>query len=195
MTTFLDPNNSTTRSKILNSALILFVEKGFFNTSITDLVKHSGVSTGSIYHSFKDKQDLAENLINELITYIQQEQDEILAQYRTCWDRYYHLCKWIIENAEQKPHMMQFILKAQHQEFMPDRPPICSSKPFLNLRDVIRSGIEDGELKEMDLMVAAAISFGGTLRLVQLGLDGLLERPLSSYLEEITATTWQAISR
>lgn len=182
-----------TRDKILRSALILFVEKGFFNTSISDLVKFSGVSSGSIYHSFKDKQDLAETLIEELIAYIEHEQQNILAQYTTTWDRYYQLSKSILESAENNPQMMQFILRAQHQEFMPEHPPICSSKPFMTLRDVINQGIEEGELREMDIMLAASLAFGGILRIVQLKLDGLVEKPLTDYLEEITQTSWLAL--
>lgn len=194
MDTFLSPKNKLkTRDKVLKSALILFVEKGFFNTSISDLVKHSGVSSGSIYHSFKDKQALSEALIQELIVFIEEQQQTILKQHSHSWDRFYQLCKWKLETAEENPHMMQFILKAQHQEFMPNYPPICSSKPFLTLRDIIRQGMENQEVKEMDVMIATSITFGGVLRLIQLRLDGLLEKPLPSYLDEITKTSWQAI--
>lgn len=194
MTNLLDDKNkSKTKSKVLNSALILFVEKGFFNTSIADLVKHSGVSTGSIYHCFKDKQQLAESLMTELIRYIESNQHDILSNYTSSWERFYHLSKWLLETAETNPAMMQFILKAQHQEFMPNYPPICSSQPFLNLREVIHQAIEEKEIREIDLMLAASISFGGILRLVQLRLDGLVEKPLPTYLEEITQTSWSAL--
>ena len=47
-----------------------FVKKGFFNTSIPDLVEDSGVSTGSIYHAFKDKQSIAESLMETLLEQI-----------------------------------------------------------------------------------------------------------------------------
>lgn len=196
MHSFLEPkDNAPTRDKIMQSALYLFVEKGFFNTSIPDLVKHSGVSNGSIYHQFKDKQQLAEQLMDELIIYIEKEQSVIFANHHQSWDRYYQLSKWLLDAAESNPHMMQFILKAQHQEFLPKRPPICSSQPFLNLRDVIQKAMKKGDIKQMDVMVAASIAFGGTLRLIQLGLDGLLDKSLPSYLDEITQTGWAAIKK
>ena len=184
---------SETKAKILNSALHLFVEKGFFNTSIPDLVKHSGVSTGSIYHSFKDKQNLAEMLLQELVELIENQQNRILDQHQDIWSQYYYLCKWLLEVTEAEPQLMQFVIKAQHQEFMPDSPPICSAKPFLTLRGVIQKGMECGEIKQMDLMVAASIAFGGVLRLIQLRLDGLISEPLPNHLEDITHNSWQAI--
>ncbi len=185
---------SNVKLKVLNSALQLFVEKGFFNTSIPDLVRHSGVSTGSIYHSFKDKQSIAELLMHTLLQQVEVEQQQILQQYQSSWDRFYQLSKWMMDTAEHHPHAMQFILNARHKEFMPDTPPICSAKPFMTLRDVIQQGMDEGVLQRMDVMVAAASCYGGVLRLIQLGLDGLLEQPLPSYLDEITQTCWHSIA-
>ncbi len=48
-----------TRDLILDSALRLFSDKGYFNTSIHDIVRDSNISIGSIYHHFKDKRGVA----------------------------------------------------------------------------------------------------------------------------------------
>lgn len=186
---------SSAKLKVLNSALNLFMEKGYFNTSIPDLVKHSGVSTGSIYHAFKDKEAIAEALMQALLEQIESEQETILNQYDSSWKRFYELSKWMIETAHKHPQAMQFILNARHKEFLPNLPPICSSQPFLNLREVIQQGMNEGDLIEMDLMVAAASSFGGVMRLIQLGLDNMLEQPLPNYLESITKTSWRSIAK
>jgi len=186
---------SQTKLAIINSALSLFVTKGYFNTSIPDLVEHSGVSTGSIYHAFKDKKAIAESLMTTLLEQIEREQQDILANNPSSWSRFYALSEWMINTADQHPQVMQFILNAQHKEFMPELPPICSSKPFLTLRKVIQQGMDDNCLLEMDLMVAASSSFGGVMRLIQLGLDNMLEKPLPSYLDTITKTCWRSIAR
>lgn len=196
MNNFLHSNTlSKTQSKILNSALFLFVEKGYFNTSIPDLVQHSGVSTGSIYHAFKDKETIANALMRALLEQIEAEQQAILQQHNSGWERFYALCKWMIETADQHPHTMQFILNARHKEFLPNLAPICSSQPFLTLRDVVQQGMDNGEVIQMDLMVAAASSFGGVMRLIQLGLDGMLNQPLPNYLDQITEVSWNSIAK
>ena len=48
-----------TRRDLIAAGRELFVERGFFNTSIADLVRESGVGTrGAFYHHFKDKSEL-----------------------------------------------------------------------------------------------------------------------------------------
>ena len=48
-----------TRRNLVNAGRALFVEKGYFNTSIGELVATSGVGTrGAFYHHFKDKSEL-----------------------------------------------------------------------------------------------------------------------------------------
>lgn len=51
-------NKKTSREKILQSAVQLFLEEGFEATSVNDICKHAGVSKGSFYHYFETKQVL-----------------------------------------------------------------------------------------------------------------------------------------
>ncbi len=51
-------NKKTSREKILESAVQLFLEEGFEATSVNDICKHAGVSKGSFYHYFETKQVL-----------------------------------------------------------------------------------------------------------------------------------------
>lgn len=46
------------KSRILNSALVLFVEKGFHATTLPEIAKHANVAAGTIYLYFKNKEDL-----------------------------------------------------------------------------------------------------------------------------------------
>lgn len=48
-----------TRRDLIDAGRALFVERGFFDTSIGDIVAKSGVGTrGAFYHHFKDKAEL-----------------------------------------------------------------------------------------------------------------------------------------
>ncbi|OBI92204.1 TetR/AcrR family transcriptional regulator [Mycobacterium sp. 1245805.9] len=48
-----------TRLDLIDAGRELFVEYGFFNTSVSDIVAKSGVGTrGAFYHHFKDKAEL-----------------------------------------------------------------------------------------------------------------------------------------
>ncbi|MDZ5471524.1 TetR/AcrR family transcriptional regulator [Bacillus sp. 31A1R] len=52
------------KSKILNSALECFAQKGFSTTTINEIGAHSGISKGSIYNYFVSKDDIYLELLN-----------------------------------------------------------------------------------------------------------------------------------
>jgi AcrR family transcriptional regulator len=57
----------TTRRDLVDAGRSLFAEKGFFDTSIGDLVGRSGVGTrGAFYHHFKDKAELFRAVFEEV---------------------------------------------------------------------------------------------------------------------------------
>lgn len=53
------------RKAILEAALQLFLTKGFTNTTMEDIRQLSGASTGSIYHHFEKKENIATELYRE----------------------------------------------------------------------------------------------------------------------------------
>ena len=63
-----------TRKKILEIAQKLFYENGYDNTTIQDIIDGlGGLTKGVIYHHFKSKQDILENVINSLGLTTEQE--------------------------------------------------------------------------------------------------------------------------
>lgn len=52
---------------ILDAALELFLKHGYANTTIAEICDKSGVATGSIYHDFKGKPDIAVALWNQSV--------------------------------------------------------------------------------------------------------------------------------
>lgn len=56
-----------TRRDLIDAGRTLFVEQGFFNTSVGDLVNRSGVGTrGAFYHHFSDKAELFRAVFEEV---------------------------------------------------------------------------------------------------------------------------------
>ena len=49
---------SSTRDRLIDTAMQLFWAKGYGSTSISDLLQASGANSGSLYHFFPGKQDL-----------------------------------------------------------------------------------------------------------------------------------------
>lgn len=52
------------KGKIIDAAMKLFLEKGYENTTMQDIVEAGGMSKGAIYHYFKSKQEIVVYLSN-----------------------------------------------------------------------------------------------------------------------------------
>ena len=187
------PRGSALRNKVMQTALELFSERGYFNTSIHDIRRAADVSIGAIYHHFGNKEALAKALYDDLLMHMEQEIDDACEGVDSCADRCRAIIARLFETTTQSPRMMQFVLLAQHREFLRDQPPICSSRPFQTMKQVVEHGIHTGDVREIEPWVAASAMFGGALRMMQLALDHALERPLATYLDEVFDCGWRAI--
>jgi acetyl/propionyl-CoA carboxylase alpha subunit len=100
----------------------------------------------------------------------------------------------LFEITEEEPEAMEFMLYAKHREFLPSATPVCSSKPFAMMREMVREGMERGEIRSMDPMVASTCLFGGAMRLIMARLDRVLHEPLPSRLEAVWVCSWRAVA-
>ena len=58
------------RAQIIEAAIACFIERGYINTSMSDIIKASGLSSGSIYSHFTGKENILISAINERLTSI-----------------------------------------------------------------------------------------------------------------------------
>ena len=179
---------------ILHAALRLFTERGYFNTSVHDIRQTANVSTGSIYHHFKNKEAIAKALFDSLLQHLAATFEAIRAEHATTHDRCRAAVAFLFEFTEQDPDAMQFMLYARHREFMPEQPPVCSSRPFEMLKQMVAEGMEAGEVRRMDTLTAAAALFGGPVRMIHLRLDGVQTRPLPEILDEAWDCAWRSVA-
>lgn len=182
------------RTKVLEAALFLFTERGYFSTSVHNIARYAGVSIGSLYHHFHDKAGVAQALYDALLARMVEDLDALRHRHEDSRGYYRAVVEHLFQMAEREPASMVFMLHAQHREFLPDQPPICSSEPFRLIQATIAEGIERGEIRALDPMVATTALFGGPLRLLTAHLDRALERPLSSYLDESCDCGWRAVA-
>ena len=61
------PIRPGTRDRLIHSALFLFWERGFAGTSMSDLLGHAQVNSGSFYHFFESKEALLKAVLQEYL--------------------------------------------------------------------------------------------------------------------------------
>jgi AcrR family transcriptional regulator len=180
--------------RIIGAALQLFTQRGYFNTSVPDMARAAQVSVGSIYHHFKDKEDVARALYLGLVESLQEALTDIARQHATAHDRCRAVMAMLFELTESNRDAMDFMLYAKHREFLPDERPVCSSRPFETMRDFVQAGMENGEIRRMDVMVATSCLFGGAIRLITARLDGVLAEPLPDRLDAVWECAWRGVA-
>ncbi len=183
------------RGKVLHTALRLFTERGYFNTSMRDITGESGVSTGSVYHHFRDKEGVAAALFALLLQRMEAELARISTAHESAHDQCRAVISLLFDITRREPHTMTFMLYVKHREFLPDERPICSSKPFAMMRAMVERGMQRGEIEPGDVLVRSSCLFGGAIRMITSHLDGILERPLDCYLDETWFCSWRAVAR
>jgi len=60
-----DATKAARRAQIIEAAVSCLLDKGYTNTSMSDIIKASGLSSGSIYSHFSGKEDILTTAINE----------------------------------------------------------------------------------------------------------------------------------
>jgi len=179
--------------RILTAALDLFVDHGFHNVSVHDVQKQANVSIGSIYNHFGGKEGIARALYNHLLKEFEEMIEAVIAENlgsRECCNR---IIARLFEYTETQPNIIAYMLHAKHREFLPDEPPLCSSTPFTAMRKVVQEGIDAGEIRQGDPWIMTASIFGGAIRMIHLRLDGVIDKALPNYYDDIIDCIWHGM--
>lgn len=186
----LAPYPEPTDCKILTAALNLFVERGYHKVSIHHIQKQADVSIGSIYRHFNGKEGVASALYNHILNEVDELIDGVTSKIHTPIDQLEEIIKQFFEHTETHHQIISFIFHAKHSDFLTDEPPLCDALPFKKMRDITSKAIQNGDLEEQDKWIATSIIFGGTTRLIQLRLDGVIKKPLTDSLDTYLNSLW-----
>ena len=69
--------SAVSEQKLVAAAERLFAERGYAHTKISDIIRESGISTGSFYHRFSDKEGLLRVMMDRFIA----EAGQIIADW------------------------------------------------------------------------------------------------------------------
>lgn len=98
------------RNVILQSAKTVFIEKGYHNTSISDIIRQTGLARGTFYLYFQNKKEIFEMLIHKLFTDLMKDMKAIEILNR----------KHAVSYREDVKDMINSLLKTvlQHKELV-----------------------------------------------------------------------------
>ena len=179
--------------KILTAALDLFVSNGYHNVSVHEIQKQADVSIGSIYKHFGGKEGIAKALYKHILNEMDELIDTVIENVESPSEQCKEIIRQLFEHTETHRNIIAFIFHAKHTEFLPEAPLICNASPFKKIRSIINHGIDRGEFCETDSWVAASSIFGGAIRMIQLRLDHIIQKPLPEYSDMIIDAAWKGL--
>lgn len=141
---------SRKRDFILDQAKMLFIEKGYVATTMDELVKELGVSKGSIYYHFKNKEELFLSLVEKNTDDLDTSWLEIRDRFATPVEQLYGLAAHYVEEF-QKPLSKvaeEFSLNVPLKDKQTlDRMLVLLQKPRQRYCEVLRAGQETGDFR------------------------------------------------
>ncbi len=187
---------SETQDEILLAALKLFAEKGYFNTSLTDIKDAAGIKTTSgIYQHFKNKQMIASALYANIFDSLNISIDDIRRRNKKSSEQLREIVDLLFRLTTEAPDVMQFLLVLKIHEFLPEEKPLLETAPFSKIIKIIQAGIKAGEIRNMDPALGYAFFFGIINQTLRLLLTGALDKKPEVYQSQAWLVAWNAIAK
>ncbi|MBJ48344.1 MAG: hypothetical protein CMG59_06750 [Candidatus Marinimicrobia bacterium] len=143
-----------TKKKILDSAFDVFVKNGYKDTTMSHIVRESGLSKGAIYHYYKSKKDLFISLIDhwEIFSfpdfYSKSNKDE------SAQETLMRFADTVYEVFCKRPHVflaeIEFWALANKDKEINDRSKVLYDKILKLFELVLNKGIRNKEFKKID---------------------------------------------
>jgi len=189
-------SKTITQDDILLASLKLFSEKGYFNTSLTDIKDAVGIKTTSgIYQHFKNKQAIAEELFDNILDSLSISIDDIRRRNRKASEQLREIVDLLFKLTDQAPEVIQFLLVVNKKEILPESQSLLETAPFSKIRRVIQNGIKDREIRSIDSLLAYNYFFGIISHTLSLVLSGDFPKPADSYQTQAWQAAWGSIAK
>jgi TetR/AcrR family transcriptional regulator, repressor of fatR-cypB operon len=188
----------TVRERVLAAALKLFVERGYFNTNIPDLSKESRCSVGSIYHAFKNKEEIAFALYEAGFKEFRTALYEAIKDEEECERQVKTLVRSFLRFCEVNHQLSRYMWLCRHSEFMVGftmQPTKVGYDPLGRIiTRTIKRGIRSGTLRPLKAHLIWSILFGIPLGYVRDWLEGINEVPPSQVAVELAEACWRGLT-
>ena len=182
------------QDEILLAALKLFAEKGYFNTSLTDIAETADIkNTSAIYQHFKNKQMIAAELYVTIFDSLNVSVDDIRRKNQKPSEQLRGIVDLLFKLADDAPDVLRFLLNLKLNEFLPEEKPAQDTAAYLKIIKIIEAGIKAGEIRNLDPILAQAYFFGIINNTLQLVLAGALDKKADAYLPQTWLAAWNAI--
>jgi AcrR family transcriptional regulator len=156
--------DNPTRARILAAARQRFADFGYRRTGVADIARQAGVAPGTLYRYFESKEDIFRAVIRELHDAWLERARRALGEPGTAIERLARLANASVEFNRENSLINSVYRRDDEIIFAPLIEELHEQLLKANvamMADVIRDGIREGSLREVDPERAAFILFVG----------------------------------
>jgi TetR/AcrR family fatty acid metabolism transcriptional regulator len=137
--------DETKHQKILQAAIKVFSENGFYNSRVSEIAKEANVADGTIYLYFKNKDDILISLFEEEFAKIVENMRGELENEKDALQKIKRFAIFHLSIVSKQQHLADVlgVEVRQSTKFMKE----YVNKPFIEYLNLIRSVVIEGQEK------------------------------------------------
>lgn len=176
---------------------MLFSKKGFYSTTMPEIAKEMKMSVGNFYNYFSSKESLARELIKYSSDIVGARIREVNDIDCSSEEKIKKIVTVYFNLASEKPQYLDYFLRVYlaNKEIFKDgcEGMICVASFVTEMMIFFEEGVRKDELRNQDFFSAFGLFMGYLGGFVFLNGEGILEKDLSLYIEDISYNIYQAL--
>jgi AcrR family transcriptional regulator len=153
------------RRQILDAAIRVFARQGFHSTRVSDIADEAGVAYGLVYHYFRSKDEVLNELFSERWSLLLAAIEEADGSEAAPRDKLGAVAAFIIESYRHDPELMKVIIvevtRAANSFGRTHLPEI--RKAYESIAKIVADGQEAGAFRRDIDPIFASMSFYGAI--------------------------------
>lgn len=182
------------RDAILDAALALFAERGFYGTAVPLVADRARVGAGTIYRYFPSKEALVNALYQRHKRALRAAMLEGLLVAAPFREQFRHFWSTLCGYAVEQPLALQFLELHHHASYLDDESRALERELVGATKALVDGAIAAQVLKPLPSALLMAIVWGSFRALVQAGSEGHLVLD-AALIEQAERCVWEAIRR
>ncbi len=176
----------STRDKIVESAVSLFIQQGIAKTTTKQIAKSASVAEGSIYRYFPSKEELAWQVFKDYHQNLAVQLQASAIKDIKIKEKISSLVSCFLRMADQDWLMFRYYLTSQHTHMKKVTEDMLT--PYQVLANVVKEGVSTGEVNAININVTTAMVMGAVHQIAINKIYSRITGDLYIYSDLVTDT-------
>lgn len=158
------------RGLIIQAAIEVFAEHGYYNSRVSDIVKRVDAAQGVFYYYFRSKEEILVTIFRDAWNNLLRRIDRINAEQEGALTKLRAIAEYIFKSFRQNPALMKVLIMdlPRLDKFYSDENQALYNRLFQEVADLVREGQQKGLInKDLSPMVASYVFHGAVDALIR----------------------------